>query len=606
MPLALILLFLVSSLAMAAPQEAKTFCNPLNLDYAHGQPGARHAADPVIVPFQGKYYLFTTWDLAGYRVSDDLIDWRPILFDKAILPLVTADNDFYCAPAVASDGEFLYFIKMIARKGEKKVAVMRTREPLTGKWEECGRIRPVKDPCLFIDDDGRFYVYHGLNAPTSCFELDRKTFTEIPGSDRVVRPNALDLATVTGGFERGRRELVDEVDTSAWLGKFKILPCQEGAWMTKHNGRYYLQYATPGTVTHWYCDAVLEGPSPLGPFTYCDYAPASMKVGGFIGSAGHSCVFQDFHGNWWRVTTTWVGVDGLFERRLGLFPVGFDAQGRMYTETALGDLPQVMPIAARNSHASPLAGWGVQSYGKKVTVSSALDGHAPELAADENVRTWWSAASGKAGEWLTMDLGQSRQVNALQVNFAEQDCGKDKASLAEDYHHYKLLASYDGKAWRLLAERGADRRCAPHDYLELAKPARIRFLKIENVHMARGGKFALRDLRVFGPGEGKAPAAPQEVKAQRHAGDDRNVTFSWRPAQGADGYLVRYGVAPDALYQCIQVQGGVQSRLTVHTLNRGVKYWCRVDAFNGSGLTMGEIIPMESSSKQALGSPTIP
>lgn len=597
MPLALIFMFFASSLAMAAPQEARTFCNPLVLDYAHGQPGARHAADPVIVPFKGKYYLFTTNDLPGYRVSEDLIEWRPILFDKACLPQMVADNGFYCAPAVASDGECIYFIKMIARKGEKKVAVMRTREPLSGKWEECGRIRPVKDPCLFIDDDGRFYVYYGLDSPTGCFELGRKTFTEIPGSDRVVRPNHIDPAKATGGYERGRRELIAEVDTSACLDKFKNRPCQEGAWMTKYNGRYYLQYATPGTVTQWYCDVVLEGLTPLGPFKYCDYAPASMKVGGFIGSAGHSCVFQDFHGNWWRVTTTWVGVDGLFERRLGLFPVGFDAQGRMFTETALGDLPQVMPVGARDPKTSPLAGWWVQSYGKMMAASSSLDGHAPELATDENVRTWWSAASGKPGEWLQMDLGQAVRVNAIQVNFAEQDCARDKASLAEDYHHYKLLASEDGNAWRLLAERGMGRRCAPHDYLELARPERIRFLKIENMHMAKGGKFAVRDLRVFGPGEGKAPAAPQEVKAQRHADDDRNVTFTWRPAQGADGYLVRYGVAPDALYQCIQVQGGGQSRLTVHTLNRGVKYWRRVDAFNGSGVTTGKTAPVELSSK---------
>ena len=54
---------------------------------------------------------------------------------------------------------------------------------------------------------------------------------------------------IYGGYERGRRELLGEEDTGAWLKRFNILPCQEAAWMTKHNGRYYLQYATPGTVT---------------------------------------------------------------------------------------------------------------------------------------------------------------------------------------------------------------------------------------------------------------------------------------------------------------------------------------------------------------------
>jgi len=63
--------------------------------------------------------------------------------------------------------------------------------------------------------------------------------------------------------------------------------------MTKYRDRYYLQYATPGTVAHWYCDTVMEGESATGPFQHVDYAPAS-----FIGSAGHRSMFQDRHGNW--------------------------------------------------------------------------------------------------------------------------------------------------------------------------------------------------------------------------------------------------------------------------------------------------------------------
>lgn len=148
----------------------------------------------------------------------------------------------------------------------------------------------------------------------------------------------------------------------------------EVPWMTKRDGRYYLQYATPGTVTQWYCDVVLEGDSPTGPFQLVEDSPVSLKVGGFMGSAGHSCVFQDRQRNWWRVTTMWVGVYDLFERRLGLFPVEFDAQGRMSTDTALGDYPH-----GRN--------WFVQSFDKPCTASSSLTRHPPELAADENCRT---------------------------------------------------------------------------------------------------------------------------------------------------------------------------------------------------------------------------
>lgn len=44
-------------------------------------------------------------------------------------------------------------------------------------------------------------------------------------------------------------------------------PYIEGAFMTKHNGTYYLQYACPGTQYNTYADGVYTSKSPLGPFT---------------------------------------------------------------------------------------------------------------------------------------------------------------------------------------------------------------------------------------------------------------------------------------------------------------------------------------------------
>ena len=42
-----------------------------------------------------------------------------------------------------------------------------------------------------------------------------------------------------------------------------------------------------------YCDVVLESDSVNGGFVEQPYNPVSLKVGGFIGGAGHSCVFKD-------------------------------------------------------------------------------------------------------------------------------------------------------------------------------------------------------------------------------------------------------------------------------------------------------------------------
>jgi hypothetical protein len=560
----------------------QTFCNPLNLDYNWRKGAFRHGADPVIVLFKDKYYLFSTWETVGFRVSDDLLNWTSHPFPASVRPLMTSDDGTYCAAAVATQGDWLYFINMIPHKADRHASIMRTRDPLSGVWERCGQIKKVKDPALFFDDDGRAWLYHGLRTPTRVFEIDTRTWTEIPNSEVQLRPDVASVAELAGGYERGLREVFAETDTGALLGGMTRLPCQEGAWMTKRNNRYYLQYSTPGTVSQWYCDVVMEGASPTGPFKLAEYSPVSFKVGGFIGSAGHSAVFQDKQGQWWRVTTMWVGVHDLFERRLGLFPVHFDQEGRMSTDTVMGDYPRGLRDGAAT-------GWMVQSQGRKCTASSSLIAHPPELAADENVRTWWSAKTGGPGEWLQMDLGQSTPIHALQLNFAEHDA---TAAPADDYHAYRLLASDDGATWRTLVDKSASRASTPHDYLPLPQPVKARYLKVENVHTPCGGKFAIRDLRVFGPGDGNPPQPATHLEVTRHAADDRNATITWTASRDADGYLIRFGIAPDKLFQTIQLQGGNNAALTTHALTRGVNYSWRVDAFNGNGLTPSTPIPV--------------
>lgn len=85
-------------------------------------------------------------------------------------------------------------------------------------------------------------------------------------------------------------------------------------------------------------DVVLESDSVNGGFVEQPYNPVSLKVGGFIGGAGHSCVFKDKYENWWQVTSMWVGNHDEFERRIGLFPVSFDEKGENENPYCIGRL----------------------------------------------------------------------------------------------------------------------------------------------------------------------------------------------------------------------------------------------------------------------------
>lgn len=575
-------------------EQQTTFCNPMNLDYGWGcfqkrEKKARTAADPVIVLFKDKYYLFTTMDIGGYRVSDDLITWKDVYFNPEI-HASALDIDHYVAPAVAADDNYVYFINFTRDRSKKKVDVIRSVDPENGKWEKCGEVRRMADPCLFIDD-GRFYFYYGLGAEqsTTFFEVNPETFEEIEGTKKVLREYITDVKECTSGYHFGRRELYDEIDASAWMGKFQKIPCPEGAWIVKNNDKYYLQYATPGTICNWYCDIVMESDSANGGFIEQPYNPVSLKVGGFIGGAGHSCVFKDKYGNWWQATSMWIGNHDEFERRIGLFPVSFDAKGRMRTHTVLGDYPMLLPQKKFEPQDISAFGWMLQSFNKACMASSSLSGFEPEKAADENVRTWWSAESGNAGEHFVMNFGKKVQINSVQINFAEQDINPE-APKETDYHAYKLYTSNDGHTWKLLADKSGNKTAVPHEYLELSKPVEASYMKVENVHTPKEGKFALLDLRVFGSGYSDKPGQVKELSVKRNQEDGRYASIAWNKAFGADGYLVRFGYQPDFLNQCIQVKGNETTELLLHILTKGVKYYYRVDTYNDSGITEGNVI----------------
>ena len=111
--------------------DAPVYCNPIDLDYGWGgfkQTKARAAADPVIVLFKDRYYLFSTHDTGGYRVSDDLVHWQNIAFAPEIR-YAAQDGGRYVAPAVATDGKYIYFIRLKRDRAAKTTEVIRTVDP---------------------------------------------------------------------------------------------------------------------------------------------------------------------------------------------------------------------------------------------------------------------------------------------------------------------------------------------------------------------------------------------------------------------------------------------------------------------------------------------
>ena len=141
-----------------------------------------------------------------------------------------------------------------------------------------------------------------------------------------------------------------------------------------------------------------------------------------------------------------ISVRHMFERRLGLFPAGFAADGQLFCNTYLGDYPQFVPGTTKNP-AKNSPGWMLLSYNKSATASSTLEQFPIKNAFDEDVRTWWSAASGNAGEWLQVDLGKPCRIDAVQINFADQGVTNLNRMVGDSYRYF-VEVSEDGTHWK--------------------------------------------------------------------------------------------------------------------------------------------------------------
>jgi len=537
-----------------------TICNPLNLNYRFclDDPSRREAADPTLIVFKEEYYLFAS-KTGGYWHSTDLIHWD--LITTTNLPF----EDY--APTAVVVGHTVYF--MASRKSP--VTIYKTSDPKTGKWEIANSSFPIGmvDPDLFLDDDGCLYFYYGGSNTKPIYAVELDTVSLNPKGMPV---ECLNSNKENYGWER--RGDYNNLTDNSYI---------EGSWMTKYKGKYYLQYATPGTEFKSYSDGVYVSDKPLGPFKLAADNPCSSKPEGFIAGAGHSSTFQDKYGNYWRISTMSISVKNGAERRLGLFPIFFDKDGLLFTHTYLGDFPFIIPRKKIESADELFPAWMLLSFQKPVEVSSELADHPKKNAVDEEIRTYWSAQTGNKGEWISIDLQKECTINAIQVNFAESQTnlhGRDN----KIYYQYALEYSNDNKIWKFLADKRQNQTDAPHDYIELTVPVKARYIRLIN-HYVPTGTFALSDFRIFGKGTGNKPPEVKNFSVIRLQSDRREVKIKWNMNREAVGYNIRYGIEANKLYHTYQVLGN--DSLTIRSLNNDWNYFFTVDVFNENGITKG-------------------
>lgn len=599
------------------------YCNPINVPYRYQfnmDPRSdgklqidREAADPSMILFQGKYYMFVSMNLSVW-VSEDMAHWEAYRLPEN-LPL------YDYAPDVRVVGEYVYF--SASKKGEV-CNFYRTKDIINGPYEEILGTFDFWDPNLFCDDDGRLYFYWGCSNITPLWGVELELETMRPKTERIV--------LIEGdGYERGYERMgvdncefprsEEEVEQmfQGFLkqsgtpveqlpqqyipqirGMFTRRPFIEGPWMSKHDGKYYLQYACPGAEYNVYADGVYVSDSPLGPFTLAANNPYSYHPGGFMPGAGHGSTMRDKNGNLWHTSTMRISVNHQFERRVGIWPAGFDGDGELFCNQNYGDWPVAVDENGSDPWREPQ--WYLLNYKKPVTASSCAEGSKPGMAVNEDAKTWWRAASAERGQWLAVDLEKEMDVRAIQINFADdrlpiESPGKIQGSVTqpryiEERDHvtrWILEGSLDGTDYFVIEDKSEAMTDLPHDLIVREEGIRVRYVKLTILQIPYDVTPCISGLRIFGIGDGGKPQVPGY---SAHRSNDRlDLLVDVDNTADATGYNILWGHAEDKLYHSYQVYkgDGAQTHKRIGALVKAQDYFVRVDAFNENGITHGKV-----------------
>ena len=194
------------------------------------------AADPMIVEYEGKFYLYSTGGTKlSVRTSDNLLTWSD---PKTIFELSQTNwgvNKCWAPEVFKYNGKFYLFFGGADSKGilRGSVAVCDTPD---GTFTPIGTepllnfSYSVIDQNLFVDDDGRTYIFYSKDCSTN--KINGNGVSQIYGVE------------VSNDFTRliGDPVLIATPEYS-WEMQSGSTTWNEGPVVFKENGKYYLLYS---------------------------------------------------------------------------------------------------------------------------------------------------------------------------------------------------------------------------------------------------------------------------------------------------------------------------------------------------------------------------
>ena len=273
-----------------------------------------YTADPAAHVFNNRIYLYPSHDRESNIPANDngdqynMVDYHVFSLDAidgdvtdhgvalALKQIPWASKQLWAPDAAEKDGSYYLYFPARDHEGVFRLGVAvgpAPEGPFTPQPEPIAGSYSI-DPCSFVDEDGRSYLYFGgiWGGQLQCWQSGHfdSAGREPSGNVPAIMPRVARLNNGMCSFEGGIQEvsLLDE-DGMPLKARDHDRRFFEAAWVHRRGSLYYFSYSTGDT--HFLVYAT--GDNPLGPFTY-----RGRILEPVIGWTTHHSIVE-FQGKWY-------------------------------------------------------------------------------------------------------------------------------------------------------------------------------------------------------------------------------------------------------------------------------------------------------------------
>lgn len=257
------------------------------ISYVNPVGGITNIGDPFVMKDGGDYYLYATSDSSfGFKVwqSLNLTEWQEKghAYYSSDQKKPWGTGDFWAPEVVKHDGQYVMVYSARNIEGHLQISIAKSVSPLGPFQDVSTQIIKQEgsyiDGDIFIDEDGTPYLYYVKDCSENI--IDGQHVSQI-----YVQKMNDDLTEVLG---EPKLLLTPDQD---WEGLGGDYQWNEGPFLLKHQGKYYMMYSANYYADANYSIGYAVSDHPMGPFEKSlDNPVLSKDLTHGISGPGHNSV----------------------------------------------------------------------------------------------------------------------------------------------------------------------------------------------------------------------------------------------------------------------------------------------------------------------------